>query len=97
MDGKEPFSGPIKVDATFMVDVPKSWPKKRQGMAINDNLLKTVTDVINGIVYEDDRQIITATATKLYTAKGSARTIIQIEEIDTLPDIPTPLDKHSIQ
>ena len=93
-----------------MVDVPKSWPKKRQGMAINDillltsarvgdvdNLLKTVTDAINGIVYEDDRQIITATATKLYTAKGSARTIIEIEEIDTLPDIPTPLDKHSIQ
>ena len=93
-----------------MVDVPKSWPKKRQGMAINDillptsarvgdvvNVLKTVTDAINGIVYEDDRQIITATATKLYTAKGSARTIVEIEEIDTLPDIPTPLDKHGIQ
>ena len=110
MAGKKPFTGPVKVDATFMVDVPKSWPKKRQGMPINDillptsarvgdvdNLLKTVTDAINGIVYEDDRQIITATATKLYTAKGSARTIIEIEEIDTLPDIPTPLDKHSIQ
>ena len=110
MAGKKPFTGPVKVDATFMVDVPKSWPKKRQGMAINDillptsarvgdvdNLLKTVTDAINGVVYEDDRQIITATATKLYTAKGSARTIIEIEEIVTLPDISTPLDKHSIQ
>ena len=110
MGGKKPFDGPVKIDATFLVDVPKSWPRKRQQMGINDvllptsarvgdvdNLLKTVTDAMNGVVYEDDRQIISAAATKLYTKNGGARTIVDVEEIDPLADIPVPTDKLDIQ
>ena len=103
MGDNRKLSGPLGIEAYFLFPVPKSWSEKRKSLAYTqrllptsqrtgdiDNLIKTVTDALNKIVYDDDSQIISVCATKVYTQPGSEKTVIDIGEIDTLEDIPPP-------
>lgn len=87
----EPTDKPLKVDITFYFDIPKSYTKKKiqeikeNNMAYPkkpdiDNLIKSITDALNGIAYKDDNQIYKVHANKLYTTSG-ARTEVEIMEI----------------
>ena len=81
-----------------MVRTPSSWSKKRQDLAANayllpttrpdtDNYIKLVTDAMNGIVYEDDNQIIAIQAAKFYARAGDERTVVEVIEVDTTHEL----------
>lgn len=82
---------PIKVTATFIFEVPKSWSKGKKEQAIKgelspilsntgdvDNLLKSCLDSFNGIVFEDDKTISEIVSKKKYGTKNQI--IVLVEE-----------------
>lgn len=73
----DPYSGAVELEAHFSLPVPKSWPKRDriaalagdihpQGKPDIDNFLKAIADGLNGVVYLDDCQIVSARLTKRY-------------------------------
>ena len=90
---RKPFSYPIAVDIDFFFTIPKTYfrsKKKIQELADNyyyhtsrpdcDNLAKLVLDAMNGLVYEDDKQIFGLRIVKMYAPPGrDARTEIRIK------------------
>lgn len=66
----------ISIRALF--PVPVSWPKKKRELVRMgtikptvkpdvDNIIKAVLDGLNGVAYEDDKQVIHVSASKAYT------------------------------
>jgi len=62
-----PFEGNIYAQLDFFVQIPKSWSKKKklakQGQYCDnnadiDNYCKAILDALNGVYYEDDRQVV---------------------------------------
>ena len=71
MKGREQLKGALGLSITFTFKVFKSWNKKDKELALQQkilpvsnvigdisNLIKSVEDGMNGIVYPDDRQIV---------------------------------------
>jgi Holliday junction resolvase RusA-like endonuclease len=83
-----PLEGPLDVMLDFRLPVPQSWPVKRREMALNgvlsattrpdlDNLIKLVYDACNGRLWEDDKQIVSATAKKRYAASPGVHIMVR--------------------
>ena len=62
-----PFEGNIYAQIDFFIQIPKSWSKKKklakQGTYCDnnadiDNYCKSILDALNGVYYEDDRQVV---------------------------------------
>lgn len=78
MAGAPPMQGAISLTLRLYVAIPKSTTK-RDRAAIEagrflptkkpdiDNVLKAITDAMNGIVYDDDAQIVTGLIAKTYS------------------------------
>ena len=73
---KKQLEGALKLEVTFFMQIPKSLSKKKHGELIGqyhikkpdtDNLVKTVKDSLNGIVYKDDSQVSVILAKKIYS------------------------------
>lgn len=73
-----PFEGPVRLALHVMLPIPASWSKKKQAEAASgtlrptskpdwDNFGKIASDGMNGIVYRDDSQIVSATVEKHYS------------------------------
>lgn len=85
---KTRYTQPLKLDVVFRVPLPKSYSqKKRTEMdgaycATNfdlDNLEKALYDSMNGVTYEDDRQIVMHTTRKVWVdGRGSIEVEIQV-------------------
>jgi Holliday junction resolvase RusA-like endonuclease len=71
------YTGPVELEAHFSLPIPKSWRKcdkaaallgiiYPQGKPDLDNFTKSLSDGLNGIVYADDGQIVSARITKRY-------------------------------
>lgn len=69
---------PLKVEIDVFMQIPKSFSKKKQDQALNneirptvkpdcDNIAKNINDALNGIVYPDDKQIINLAVNKYYS------------------------------
>lgn len=78
-----PSLRPIELQITVYAEIPESWPKwKREGAARGeilptdvpdvDNVVKAISDGMNGVVYRDDGQVCTIDAVKLFAQEGSA-------------------------
>lgn len=76
MAGRTPLDAALTLVMTAVFPVPKSWTKTRRADALAneirptgkpdcDNCLKTI-DALNGIVWNDDAQIVHATVIKRY-------------------------------
>jgi Holliday junction resolvase RusA-like endonuclease len=76
MRGRAPLSGPLALDMVAVFPIPASWSKVKRGLAEIgavrptgkpdcDNLLKVI-DGLNGVVWVDDSQIVSATIAKCY-------------------------------
>lgn len=64
-----PLTGPLNVHVTFFMRRPKGVSKKLIAHVKRpdaDNLLKSVFDSLNGILWNDDSQIYQGSFTKLY-------------------------------
>ena len=82
-----PEGVPIDVRVVALFPIPKSWPKKKKAEATKlipridvDNILKAVLDAMNGVVFEDDRQVVKAVAEKRYEEKGRVIVYVQTPE-----------------
>jgi Holliday junction resolvase RusA-like endonuclease len=80
MGFKEPTSDPIELIVAFYFPVFKSWSKAKKISAINgevtqkpdvSNLVKSVEDALNGVVYVDDCQIVRIVAVKHFVEIGN--------------------------
>ena len=86
---KSPMTGQISVAIDFYLAIPKSWSEAKKIRAWNDeiyptgkpdldNLGKAILDACNGILYDDDKQIVSLTMRKYY---GEPKTVIKLEEL----------------
>ena len=75
-----PITGNIYAQLVFNVPIPKSWTKKNKELkngaycdnnADIDNYCKAILDSLNGIYYEDDRQIVMLKATMFWSDTAS--------------------------
>lgn len=76
---------------TMQIDVavPASWSKKRKAMALNglicpttkpdiDNVEKIIFDGLNGIVWNDDKQVVDVTKNKRYAEMPSVFVSVEV-------------------
>jgi Holliday junction resolvase RusA-like endonuclease len=81
MRGRRKLAGALGVEVEFLMPIPKSWPKARRLAALHggvahegkpdiDNLVKSVVDGMNGIVFKDDAGITKLAASKTYCPLG---------------------------
>lgn len=79
----KPLEGPIGLRCTFWLPVPMSYSNKRRKACLNgserhckrpdiDNLLKSVKDGCNGVVWVDDCQVVEVRASKCYGVVAKA-------------------------
>ena len=83
----EPLKGHLTVYLYLRYGVPASYTKKRKEACLNgveypkkidiDNVYKSITDAMNGIVYTDDSQIVEAHITKVYAETAGANIMVQ--------------------
>lgn len=88
MGRAEPLKTPVKLFIEFGLRVPRSWSQKRRDAAIAGlyvptvkpdltNLIKSIEDGMNGIVYHDDSQIVRLEVSKRYASTPGARVRVQ--------------------
>lgn len=75
------FEGAVMVVIEAVFPIPKSWTRAKKAEALAgklppgkpdiDNILKIVLDGLNGIAYEDDKQVTMTQCKKFYTATNS--------------------------
>lgn len=92
MRGQPLLSGPVSAVMTFSLPIPPSWShRKAQEASLGltlptvvpdlDNLVKAILDACNGVVFEDDKQVVRLCLTKRYAQAG--RVAVSFEEIRT--------------
>lgn len=80
----------IRADITVSVAIPKSISKKKfwemqEGNIYPtkkpdcDNIIKSILDGLNGVAYEDDKQVVKVSCIKLYGNKDAV--LVELEEI----------------
>lgn len=91
IEGFKPLEKALYVDLTFWLPIPINWSKKKRIDADNgiirpivkpdtDNIVKSVTDSCNGLLWVDDSIITDLHARKRYTA-GQARVEMIVREV----------------
>ena len=83
----EPLKGALSVFLYLRYAVPESYTKKRKEACLLglefpkridlDNVYKSITDAMNGIVYLDDSQIVEAHIKKVYAEVAGANIMVQ--------------------
>jgi len=83
----EPLQGALTVFLYLRYAIPASYSKKRKEACLRgveypkridlDNVYKSITDAMNGIVYTDDSQIVEAHITKVYAETAGANIMVQ--------------------
>ena len=83
----EPFKGALTVFLYLRYAIPASYSKKRKEACLLglefpkridlDNVYKSITDAMNGIVYTDDSQIVEAHIKKVYAEDAGANVMVQ--------------------
>jgi Holliday junction resolvase RusA-like endonuclease len=90
---KEPFLGPMQIEYTFYMPIPKHVSQiKRRQMLNNiikhitkpdvDNLAYIVTNAMKGIIYKDDSQIVKKTEEKMYS--DDPRIVVKVLDLNAL-------------
>jgi len=83
MVGKEPLDGPVSLSCIFIFPKPKSRKKLKEVFHTVkpdlDNLIKWIGDVGNGILWHDDKQIVSISSVKIYGE--SPKTIITASKV----------------
>jgi Holliday junction resolvase RusA-like endonuclease len=64
------LTGPLEIDISFAFQ--GDWLKQHTKKPDVDNCVKSVLDALNGIVWEDDAQIVSLLARKEYEVDASA-------------------------
>jgi len=100
MQGAPLIEGPVSVTLDIDCQVPSSWglPKKRKALAgliypttrpDADNVLKSIADGLNGIVWKDDVQMVDVVLRKRYSDTPKVRVVVA--ELGMSVREPTPM------
>lgn len=87
---QQPLIEAIEVDISVHRVPPKSWSKKKQREALEgiilpvvksdiDNYCKSIIDGLNGVLFEDDKQICRLIANKVYSEEAKA--VVRIKQM----------------
>ncbi len=85
---------PVKITIVARMPIPGSWPAwKREAAAQGqieptgkpdiDNIVKAVKDAMNGIVWDDDSQVVSIKAEKTYSTEPAV--ILEVSEASGMP------------
>lgn len=99
MRGHEPFTGALHLEMKAHFQIPISWPQSRRTDAINglvkpigkpdlDNIIKSLTDGMQNIVYRDDAAIVSVNCSKVYSA-GEPFVVATVKSIEATKPVPT--------
>lgn len=78
----EAMSGPLRAEVWFCVPKPKT-SKLRYPKPDIDNFIKAVFDALNGLMWEDDYQIVQVDAEKMWCLNPSeGGTRIEVQSVD---------------
>lgn len=80
ISGVTRFSGPIRLDVTLHPKKPLRKPKNAVRCIDLSNAIKCAEDSLNGVAWEDDRQIEELTARRAHPVEGGAL-ILRWEQI----------------
>lgn len=84
MRGRLPMAGPLRLSLGFWFTRPAKPAHKYPSKCDLDNCVKSVSDSVNGILFEDDRQVIEIVAAKRFAHKGDPG-FISIEVCEVTP------------
>ena len=81
----------VSVDVCAFFPIPKSYSKAKRQACIDrdlrpdkkpdiDNIIKSVLDALNGIAYEDDKQVVKVIGSKYYT-ENAGFLFVSVEEV----------------
>lgn len=80
MAGQLPLAGPVRVVVTAVFPIPASWSRRKReaanwhtGKPDGDNILKAVGDGLNGVCWNDDSQVASASIVKSYGSHPGLR------------------------
>ena len=90
MSTAEPLKTPVAAYIYITVPIPQSYSKKRTEACLKgierptkkpdlDNILKAFLDAMNGIVYDDDTQVVSLHSTKRYGTVGMVEVMVKEE------------------
>lgn len=90
MNGAEPLDTPVSVRVIALFAIPASYSKTRRQACLDgterhikrpdlDNVVKAITDGMNGVVYKDDSQIVMLNASKAYGTDSLV--MVHIQEV----------------
>lgn len=82
------FNGAVALDIKAYFAIPKSTSKKRVEQILKqdirptkkpdiDNIAKIIIDGLNGIAYEDDKQVVSVRVNKYYSAEPRVEAVIE--------------------
>jgi Holliday junction resolvase RusA-like endonuclease len=88
MGTNEPLKTPVAAYIYITVPIPQSYPKKRFKACLEglerpckkpdiDNIIKAYLDAMNGIVYDDDTQVVSLHSTKVYGTVGLVDVLVK--------------------
>lgn len=88
MNGRDLIAGAVSVQLDIRLPVPASWSKRKQNEALDgqllptkkpdiDNVEKAIFDGLNGVVWNDDVQVVDVTKRKRYSAVPGVRVVIR--------------------
>lgn len=92
----EPMTGALELSVVAYMPIPKSFTQKRRKQ-INasgewhlvkpdaDNILKLVSDALNGVAYADDNRLCVSAPVKVYAATTPG-VYIRLRELDETPN-----------
>ena len=88
--GLDPFSGPVELKMRAFHRIPTSWSKAKKAQANwkdthpdLDNVLKAVLDATNGVVFDDDRQVVKIRCEQRWGETGRIElTVTELEPSD---------------
>jgi Holliday junction resolvase RusA-like endonuclease len=93
MAGRAPLEGPVVATLFIALPIPASWSKKKQALAAadkllptgkpdSDNVVKAVFDALNGVVWNDDTQVVDHSAKKRYRSRPGVQVIVSPVEVE---------------
>lgn len=76
---------PLEVEIIAGLSIPSSKSKKFKQAAADgvekpdvDNIAKTVTDALSGVIYKDDKQIVSLTVANRYAEEPGVKVTVQV-------------------
>ena len=88
MGSSEPLKTPVVAYIYITVPIPQSYSKKRYAACLSglerpckkpdiDNIIKAFLDSMNGIMYDDDTQVVSLHSTKRYGTIGMVEVLVK--------------------